>query len=272
MIPRYSLKEIAIHSLQPECYHIERFEEMTDPEGIQLPHTHNFYSMVWFTHGAGVNVIDFNEYEICPNRLFYTTPHCIHNWSYTTDAKGYVVIFTQLAAQSTNYNKKPYIDLTEEDMCFFNTNVSHLLNEYNNNDNIAHRSIIQGLQFLITTLERKFPDENPQNRSRSTHQFTQLNELITQQELPIQQISYYADKLKITERELNTICIDISGKTAKQYILDQYLTEGKRLLLYTDANVNEIAYSLGFDDSSYFIRLFKKKNGLTPIQYRETSH
>ncbi|GAB6013341.1 helix-turn-helix domain-containing protein [Viscerimonas tarda] len=58
------------------------------------------------------------------------------------------------------------------------------------------------------------------------------------------------------------------------YLLDIKLTEAKRFLLYSDHNVNEIAFRLGFEDSSYFSRIFKKKTSLTPSdflkKYRKT--
>ncbi|MCC8154772.1 MAG: helix-turn-helix transcriptional regulator [Tannerellaceae bacterium] len=76
-----------------------------------------------------------------------------------------------------------------------------------------------------------------------------------------------AGQLRLTSEELNTLCKEYAGVTAKQFLLDCKLTEAKRLLLYSNWHVNEIAFRLGFEDSSYFSRIFKKKTSLTPSDF-----
>ena len=45
--------------------------------------------------------------------------------------------------------------------------------------------------------------------------------------------------------------------------------ERAQLLLYTtDKTVKEVAYTLGFSDQNYFIRMFRKVTGITPQEYR----
>lgn len=268
MIQKYSLQEIAIHSMKPESYHIDHFESMEDPAGIVLPHTHDFYSIVWFTEGNGWNVIDFDEYEICTNRLFFTSPYSVHNWSYSPDAKGYVVLFTELAVSEVFSCKIPFVDMDLTSTAFFNTVAEKLLMEYALCDGLSDQSICQGLQFLVTCTERLFQQSHGCLRGTSSAVLRQFKDLISRNSFPQRQVSDYAELLKFPEHELNDLCVNTTGKTAKQFIIDQYLTEAKRLLLYTSENVNEIAYELGFEDSSYFIRLFKKKNGLTPAKFK----
>ncbi len=54
-----------------------------------------------------------------------------------------------------------------------------------------------------------------------------------------------------------------------QYILQQIVLErSKTLLTNTSLTINEIAYSLGYDYPNYFSRLFKKRVGVTPNEYR----
>ena len=40
----------------------------------------------------GLNVIDFEEYEICPQRIFTTNPRQIHNWEYSAETQGYFIL------------------------------------------------------------------------------------------------------------------------------------------------------------------------------------
>jgi AraC-like DNA-binding protein len=51
-------------------------------------------------------------------------------------------------------------------------------------------------------------------------------------------------------------------------IRDRVILEAKRLLLHSSISVCEAAYYLGYDDCSYFIRLFKKDVGHTPEKFR----
>lgn len=55
-----------------------------------------------------------------------------------------------------------------------------------------------------------------------------------------------------------------------QYINRKKIEKAELLLLTEDLSIKELAYTLGFGDHSYFIRLFKKITGKTPQEYRET--
>lgn len=62
-----------------------------------------------------------------------------------------------------------------------------------------------------------------------------------------------------------------SGKTLKTYCNDLKLEDAKKLLCQTEASVTDIAFNVGFNDTSYFIALFKKKYGISPLKYRKTA-
>lgn len=57
--------------------------------------------------------------------------------------------------------------------------------------------------------------------------------------------------------------------TPTQYLLSLRISNAQALLQTTDHNVTEIASMVGYDNSLYFSRLFKKLNGLSPLQYRK---
>ncbi|AIQ39509.1 PocR ligand-binding domain-containing protein [Paenibacillus sp. FSL R7-0297] len=59
-----------------------------------------------------------------------------------------------------------------------------------------------------------------------------------------------------------------TGSTFSSYINSLRLEEAKRSLVEGEESVVSIAYSLGFEDSGYFIRTFKKATGETPAVYR----
>jgi AraC-like DNA-binding protein len=62
-----------------------------------------------------------------------------------------------------------------------------------------------------------------------------------------------------------------TGLSPNQYYLNIRLNKAKELLSATSLNINEIAYHTGFESIFYFSKLFKKKNGISPKDYRNNS-
>jgi AraC family transcriptional activator of pobA len=79
---------------------------------------------------------------------------------------------------------------------------------------------------------------------------------------------FYASQLNITLKHLNRICNEMLQKTTTKVITARIILEAKRMLMDKKFTVNEIATELGFDDYSYFTRLFKKHTGMTPTDFR----
>ncbi len=64
---------------------------------------------------------------------------------------------------------------------------------------------------------------------------------------------------------------DVMGMPPHKYITQLIIDKSKQLLEHTDMKISEIASEVGFDDSLYFSRLFKKKCGCSPSSYRNGS-
>lgn len=61
------------------------------------------------------------------------------------------------------------------------------------------------------------------------------------------------------------------GKTINEYITQRRILQAKTMLLSSNKTVYEIAENVGIANYTYFYKLFKKKTGMTPSQYRKTS-
>ena len=81
----------------------------------------------------------------------------------------------------------------------------------------------------------------------------------------------YAPLLNITPNHLNEVCKNTIGKTAGELIRERILLEAKRLLLFSNQSIAEVAYSLQFEDNAYFSRFFKKYTAQTPDSFRKTA-
>jgi len=81
-------------------------------------------------------------------------------------------------------------------------------------------------------------------------------------------IERYAQMLGITHTQLNRVCKQVLSKTALEIVHTRMITEAERDLLYSSLSIKEIAFTLGFQDESYFTRFFKKHVGFSPSQFR----
>ena len=61
------------------------------------------------------------------------------------------------------------------------------------------------------------------------------------------------------------------GKSIREYINELRIRDAKVLLKTTNLTVTDIAFTVGFNSSNYFAELFKKKEGLSPLQYKKAS-
>jgi AraC family transcriptional activator of pobA len=82
------------------------------------------------------------------------------------------------------------------------------------------------------------------------------------------QVSEYAQLLNLSAWQLNTITKTTLGKTCSELINEYIILESKRYLLATNHQIKEIAWHLGYEDISYFIRFFKKHTGYSPELFR----
>lgn len=77
-----------------------------------------------------------------------------------------------------------------------------------------------------------------------------------------------ADKLNMSYSNFRKIFKEYTGFAPAQYIQEMKLTKAKELLTNSSMPIKEIAYLMGFENHEYFFTAFKKKNGVTPADYR----
>jgi AraC family transcriptional regulator, transcriptional activator of pobA len=78
----------------------------------------------------------------------------------------------------------------------------------------------------------------------------------------------YARALAVSDRHLRRLCREATGLSAQAFVEAIRLREACRLLAYTRMQVQEVGFSLGFDDPAYFARAFRRVTGLSPGDYR----
>ncbi len=82
-------------------------------------------------------------------------------------------------------------------------------------------------------------------------------------------VNYLAERLNISPGYLTDVLKQESGKTALEHIHIYLISEAKNRLMGDDQSISEIAYALGFENLSYFSRLFKKEVGISPNMFKK---
>ena len=260
-----------------------------DRKENQLPHLHDFYSIFWIQHGQAVHATDFVEYVIEKDTILFVPPGLKHRLVLDQMAGGYSILFNE---EFIRYNRKNYtplreyqlfnnpdfksmIKVEEEIKGKFTTIVEQMVAEVQRSDDYSNDVILNLLHWFLFESIRMFESQyDPMEFSENdtnVNSIIRFKELIEENYIQEKSVSAYADMLKMNPTCLNEVAKKSTGITAGEMIRNRIIEETKQKLFGTDLSGKEIAYSLGFDDPSYFSRFFKKYTGFTLKAFRDIS-
>ena len=136
---------------------------------------------------------------------------------------------------------------------------------------LISRNIELLLDYCMRFYERQFITRGKTNRNVLTRFENLLDEyfestLAEQDGLPT--VKYFADKLCLSSNYFGDMFKKETGKSPQEYIQEKVIELAKERISGTADTVSQIAYSLGFQYPQHFCRLFKKRVGYTPSEYR----
>jgi AraC family transcriptional activator of pobA len=245
----------------------------------QQLHRHDFYYLLSLQKAKGIHEIDFTPYKIANRSIFFMRPGQVHQLNLKKGSSGFLIEFNPYFF---NRSEKAFLDALRK---AGNTNLCipaeagfkklqeilvGIFHEYENKREGYYEVIKASLGIFFIELIR--------NRKRSIsagatdlYKQERLEELFLLLENHIsnrKEVSHYAHMLNLSAFQLNAITKTMLGKTCSELINEHIILESKRNLLATSDQVNQIAYALGYEDASYFIRFFKKHTGFTPESFR----
>lgn len=253
-----------------------------------LPHVHTFYEILWFFEGRGVHTVDFQDYPVEANSIFFLSPGQVHNFDGRTRHRG---ISLRLCTDFLKYENgdedifikynmfnafdaAPYFVLRDASVAeHLRELVGRMREEQMHVEAFGHMDILRALiKMFIVNVQRHGmrPDTLPLHTSRASHRLFLLFRKMLEQEFDrIHTVKDYADRLNVSSKTLTNSVTECSRKSPLMFINDRIILEAKRLLRFTNLMVKEIAYRMGYDDPSYFVKFFKRQTGYLPSDFRE---
>ncbi|MEK6507638.1 AraC family transcriptional regulator [Myroides sp. C4067] len=256
---------------------------ITNHDHVEKPHRHDFYVCMIFTKGSGNHEIDFQSYEIQPGMVFMLAPGQTHSWILSEDIDGYIFFHTQeyfdlffvretireYPVFRSAYYPNGFL-LHEESSVLVENLMKRMTDEVSQPNWKKNFSLVNLASLFYIECNRQLLEGNSFSAvpnlqyNQHLHHFENLLEKNFRTE---KSAAVYAEWMNMTQKHLNRVCKTLLDKTTTDIIIDRIVLEAKRMLIYTGKSFSEIAMMLGYDDYSYFSKVFKKRTGISPKEF-----
>ncbi|WP_294082871.1 MULTISPECIES: helix-turn-helix domain-containing protein [unclassified Proteiniphilum] len=230
--------------------------------------------------------INLQEYHIEPNMIITLLPNYLleicdysDDWlvefifisfDFVSDFK--LIAETDLFEQ---IGKITCLKIKEEEMLNLLDFHAFIVKKYKREDHLYReeitKSLLHTLVYEVLQLLNTYEiTQNGKALSRSEKHLTHFIGLLFQFHRQERSIKFYADKMFLTPKYLSKIIREVSGKSVSQWIDEMVIMEAKAMLKSSNLTVLQISEKLNFPNASFFGSYFKKRTGISPIQYRES--
>lgn len=251
------------------------------------PHIHSFYEILWFQEGTGIHTVDFIDYEVKPGTIFFLSPGQIHHFDHSKDYKGIAIkMCTDFMKDEDGMNNLflkynvfhtfdtiPCYNIDDKTSEILKALVLEMEAEAQHSGEFGNIDILKSLlRIFLVKIQRYGMQEGElrlDNLKPMHMLFIQFRRLVEQEYTHLHTVQEYADALNVAVRTLNKCVNECSHKSPLAFIMDRVMLEAKRMVRYTNMMFKEIAFELGYDDPSYFVKLFKRQTGYLPSDFRE---
>lgn len=270
--------QIPVHKINDKPLFIKWRHILIDKNDVETAHRHDYCHMMILKKVKGTHEIDFESYESKNYSIHFVAKGRVHKVDFEPGTIGWAILFSEeifdesdrKLFSSLSYFKTdshPILNLGKKEFESINTLIEPTKNV------ILYGSFDAAKYLLFALLSEIREKYNEQSKNgpakKSSHEIILLNDYLQKNAKSANDLDTFLGENTITPVRLNTLCKQQYGKTALQLLHERKLLEVKRLLVYTDMQIKEIAYECGFEDVAYFNRYFKKYTALTPNSFRK---
>ncbi len=262
---------------------ISRFRQ-EQGEHYGLPHSYDYYEITWITTGTGKLFVDLGEYSLNENLLYFIKPNQVHRLLLGGDAQGFILSFKDsfvnlgehefdLTCQASLFQLFSCLqvlsvqkEMVTDMMEIMLKMIKEFENEYSFKEQLLRRYFKIFLIYVSRQFEKKQQNAQHSRDTELTKSFMELLEINFKEK---KMVADYAVELYITPNYLNGIVKKNTGFSAGRHIRQRVVLEAKRMCRHSDAGMKEIAYNLGFVDSSHFSKFFKAVSGMNFSDFKK---
>ncbi|GMQ64914.1 AraC family transcriptional regulator [Vallitalea maricola] len=247
------------------------------------------YELVYFLDDSNCKMIlDNKEYKIVGDTIVFRKPNQ-HNQSFMP-YESILLCFSleTLKKENNDYNSEMNQQGITMDRNINNSFIDNIKTTYNKLDQGNYRRIFEDI-YKESLLNRQYSSyyfssklmeilyrlyhENNSSLYTNDEQVTDEDLLVILSYIHSNlnncfTVKIMSKELSISERSIYKLFKEQLETTPVQYINECKLNYSKKLLLNSNISVHKIAIMSGYDNSTYYITLFKKRYGITPLQYR----
>lgn len=245
-----------------------------------VSHRHDHEELWIVTHGTPLHSVDFSTETLQSPVIVYVAQGKVHSFIPDEKTQGWLIRYKSDFIPQSRFNffsgflekvqyplSQDYCSTTLNSLCEIMLRES---TEENPDYTVMRHLLSAVLAKLETDSKREYLDANA-SRNPRLETFNNFLRILENNFRRPEGADFYAEKLNMTARNLSLITRAAFGKSATEIIETRKLIEARRLLLSTDKSVSEIGFELGYNEKSYFTRVFRKKTGITPTEFREKS-
>lgn len=245
-------------------------------------HRDDHYLFLLVSGGSCRFMIDFGQYDIRQNEIIYVYPGQVHACVYADHVQATALSLApdlipavySSALEAVNGRQQPVLlKAPATGMLLQGLQLLEQLLAQPADMPFRQQMLAGGIDVCTGIVAGAYKDGQPtgNNSSRPETIMRQFRALLVNHYLTLRTPSAYAAALHISPAYLSETVTAQSGFTVHHWIHEQLMLEARRRLYHTDDTIKEIAHGLGYEDHAYFSRLFRKKTGLTPQQFRAAS-
>lgn len=284
-LPIIPYESNSIHDFGAEIITIESLYERIHHLNHEIDKAHHlgFNLLVYYTEGRTKHLIDFVWHDVYKNTLMHIAKGQVNAFQFNKDTKGFLMLFTD------EYLKKQLSRLPQQEVIrMFNSNLFSpriqipkkdnvnlyfklFFEEYQMEKNRLHQKTLDSLFTIIFAKLEQLKQDQTFHVENNQHLevFLAFKKLVEQNFTVSRNADYYASQLNITYKHLNVICKEIVNTTAKNFIDEFVILEAKRNLINSTIKSSELAYKMGFNEPTNFVKYFKKITGFTPNSFKK---
>ena len=280
-MPSRLKQTIPVHTLEdhsPLGLEVRAVSMAADKPGENLGiHRDDHYIFILLETGESRIMVDFQVQCLKAPALLYVQPGQVHEYMGSIDASGWFMaadtmwigdLFQPVLHKSAALGP---LSVTPEQLCSL-TGLLKVLEGARNDTGVPYfKPILQSLASAFVGMVAGLYAEQAgacKQVLRSNAITISFRQLLSAQYKTLKSPADYASKLNLSLSYLNETVKANTGFPVSYWIQQETMLEARRLLYYSKISIKEIAYQLGYEDPTYFSRLFKKVVGLSPGDYR----